>query len=566
MPQTRVCVGCGSELSPDASEEVCPVCQGLASSSSSELDSPSTGPYQSRVEAPAPAELARFFPHLEIVRLLGQGGMGAVYQARQPKLDRMVALKVLPPESNQDSRFADRFLREARTLARLDHPNIVGIHDFGETGRLCYFLMDYVAGMNLRQTMRAGPMVQERMLGIVFQICDALQYAHHEGIVHRDIKPENILIDKRGRVKIADFGLAKLLGITVGGSGLTGSRQVMGTLHYMAPEQWEKPQTVDHRADIYSLGVMMYEMMTGELPLGRFAPPSQLVTIDQRFDEIIMRALEKNPERRFQNINEIKRDLGSICAQVRLEPMSLAQEMVGNRDETPLPESKEQVQPEKRSSDATESMHSTAAVPDSWKLRFPPLIGWPIFLCLLGSAVGFLPWELDAQLLWLSGYRTSWLSGYQMPLAMAANGHFLFLGLVLFLSSFVSDVRRPSHGEAVFVVTILYAASLVFVGLIHFSEGRSRFWQIIALIGAASGLTPLALALVFRTSDLHRIWRLLLIISVSSGILVFVSLYLSEPRGQTPAPYVSWILGASLFVYGVRKCVKTTASSGQTAP
>src|SRR5262249_37193086 len=146
-------------------------------------------------------------------------------------------------------------------------------------------------------------------LPIVAQICDALQYAHEQGIVHRDIKPENILLDRQGRVKIADFGLAKLVGRSRSEFTLTGSRQIMGTLHYMAPEQQTSPQNVDHRADIYSLGVVFYEMLTGELPLGRFAPPSQKALVDGRLDEVVFRALETEPGRRYQRISAIKADV-----------------------------------------------------------------------------------------------------------------------------------------------------------------------------------------------------------------------------------------------------------------
>ena len=233
----------------------------------------------SRFVPPEPRELARHFPQLEILELLGSGGMGAVYQARQPALDRLVALKILPPGVAHDPSFAERFTREARVLARLSHQHIVIVHDFGWAGDLYYFIMEFVDGMNLRQLIAAGRLEPSAALAIVPQICEALQYAHDEGIVHRDIKPENILIDKKGRVKIADFGLAKLLHRGAEGEPasprpwtLTGSRQVMGTPHYMAPEQMERPLAVDHRADIYSLGVVFYEMLTGELPLGRFAP------------------------------------------------------------------------------------------------------------------------------------------------------------------------------------------------------------------------------------------------------------------------------------------------------
>jgi tRNA A-37 threonylcarbamoyl transferase component Bud32 len=279
-----------------------------------------------RFVPPQPTELARFFPELEILELLGQGGMGAVYKARQRRLDRLVALKILPPDVARLPAFAERFTREAKTLARLNHPQIVTLYDFGETGGLYYFLMEYLSGMNLRRLLETGKLKPRQALAIVPQICEALQYAHEAGVVHRDIKPENILLDEKGRVKIADFGLAKLMSPDDTPAGraafaLTGSHQVMGTPHYMAPEQMERPQGVDHRADIYSLGVVFYEMLTGELPLGRFAPPSRRVELDVRVDDVVLRSLEKEPDRRYQHANEVKSDVEHI-SRVELEPLS----------------------------------------------------------------------------------------------------------------------------------------------------------------------------------------------------------------------------------------------------
>jgi tRNA A-37 threonylcarbamoyl transferase component Bud32 len=271
-----------------------------------------TGAYGGFVP-PSPRELAGRFPQLEILELLGQGGMGAVYKARQPGLDRLVAVKILPPQAGRDPAFAERFAREARALAKLSHPHIVAVYDFGLAGELYYFLMEFVDGVNLRQLLRERKLRPEEALKIVPQICEALQFAHDEGIVHRDIKPENILLDKKGRVKIADFGLAKLLGRTSADFLLTGSHQVMGTLHYMAPEQMGAPLEVDHRADIYSLGVVFYEMLTGELPVGRFDPPSRRVQVDVRLDEVVLRALEYKPEQRYQHISDIKSQIESIA-------------------------------------------------------------------------------------------------------------------------------------------------------------------------------------------------------------------------------------------------------------
>jgi predicted Ser/Thr protein kinase len=265
--------------------------------------------------SPSVAEVARIFPQLEILELLGAGGMGAVYKARQPGLDRVVALKVLPPQPRKDPGFAERFTREARALAKLSHSNIVGVYEFGQMEGLHYFIMEYVDGPNLRQLEQAAKLSSRQALQIIPQICEALQFAHDEGIVHRDIKPENVLLDKKGRVKIADFGLAKIL--KPENLRLTGARDVVGTPHYMAPEQVEHPQEVDHRADIYSLGVVFYEMLTGELPLGKFAPPSEKAQVDMRLDEVVLHSLEKEPERRYQHASDIKTDLETIAATPR---------------------------------------------------------------------------------------------------------------------------------------------------------------------------------------------------------------------------------------------------------
>jgi serine/threonine protein kinase len=254
--------------------------------------------------------LAGLFPQFEILGPIGRGGMGVVYKARQIKLDRPVALKVIRPEALGDSSFAERFAREARAMARLNHPNIVSVFDFGETSGLFYLVMEWVLGLDLRHSLEAGPLSIEVALLTAIQICDALQYAHDQGVVHRDIKPENILRDAQGRVKIADFGLAKLLlPDSAPFTTLTETRHVLGTPHYMAPEQLERPKEVDHRADIYSVGVVLYEMITGTLPLGRYELPSEKHDVDESLDEIVIKALHRNPAQRYQNIGRLRSDL-----------------------------------------------------------------------------------------------------------------------------------------------------------------------------------------------------------------------------------------------------------------
>ena len=268
-----------------------------------------------RGKAPEPAELAASFPQFEILELVGQGGMGTVYKVRQRSLDRIAALKILSLDARADPAFEERFVRESRTLAQLNHPNIVTVFDCGKVGSLFYLVMEYVDGVNLREALRDGALGPADSLEVIRQICDALQYAHDQGVVHRDIKPENILLDGRGRVQIADFGLAKLLGRTPIDISLTATNQILGTYRYMAPEQIERPLSVDHRADIYSLGVVLYELLTGELPLGRFALPSERGTIDAGLDRVVLRALERDPARRYQHASELKTDVTPVSSE-----------------------------------------------------------------------------------------------------------------------------------------------------------------------------------------------------------------------------------------------------------
>ncbi len=362
--ESRTCPQCGTPLPTGALTGLCPACllqQGAAADTVTEGK-------QAPFEPPPIAELAPRFPQLEILELIGKGGMGAVYKARQKQLDRIVALKILPPGIGEDPAFAERFAREAKALAKLNHPGIVTLYEFGNVGQasrlsqtsketppqgadseknetgatsvlLFYFLMEFVDGVNLRQLLHAGRISAREALAIVPQICDALQFAHDQGIVHRDIKPENILLDRRGRVKVADFGLAKIVadvgqasrlsqtseesalqggqekmetGATPVLRDLTDAGKVMGTPQYMSPEQRENPAEVDHRADIYALGVVFYQMLTGELPGKPLQPPSKKVHIDVRLDEVVLRALEKKPELRYQQASALKTQVETI--------------------------------------------------------------------------------------------------------------------------------------------------------------------------------------------------------------------------------------------------------------
>src|SRR5208282_1467990 len=320
METTKTCPNCRKPLPPDVPLGLCPEClikSGFPTEGGGGASGEAAG---GRFVPPPVEEIAKLFPQLEIIGLIGKGGMGAVYKARQAGLDRMVALKILPPRAGGGPGFAERFNREARALGKLAHPNIVAVHEFGQAGELHYLVMEFVDGANLREVERAGRLAPEQALAIVPQICEALQFAHNEGIVHRDIKPENILLDKKGRVKITDFGIAKILGRISGQASLTGAKDAVGTPHYMAPEQVESPALVDHRADIFSLGVVFYEMLTGELPLGIFPPPSQKVQVDVRLDEVVHHALEKEPERRYQHASEVRTDVEEI-AHTTTQPM-----------------------------------------------------------------------------------------------------------------------------------------------------------------------------------------------------------------------------------------------------
>lgn len=251
-------------------------------------------------------------PGYDLTEILGRGGMGEVWKAVQKSLGRVVAVKILPEKLAKDSEFVARFEKEATALASLSHPNIIQIIDRGVAGQHYYFVMEFVAGRSLRDVMGVGAVPPNDALKICAQICRAIDYAHDMNIIHRDLKPENILVDERGHVKVADFGLAGIRGPGAP-MHLTATSVAMGTVNYMAPEQRRDARNVDGRADLYSLGVMLYELLTGELPIGRFKLPSEKLTgLDVRIDDVVAKILETDPEARFARASMVGHALESL--------------------------------------------------------------------------------------------------------------------------------------------------------------------------------------------------------------------------------------------------------------
>ena len=283
-------------------------------------------PSGSRWQPPTPEELQALLPKYEITRLVGHGGMGAVYHGSQPMLERAVAVKILPPSLEaSDPTYGQRFRQEAMALAKLNHPGIVLVFDFGATADgLLYIVMEYVDGTDVAQMLaQQKRLAAKDAVAITAHVCDALAYAHARGIIHRDIKPANILVGYNGAVKVADFGLAKA---RQDGASLTQSGHAMGSPHYISPEALAVSATVDSRADIYSLGVMLHHMLTGEIPRGIFDPASQKVQdLDSRYDAIIARAMQNDPAERFPDVQAMRRALDAILTQpvVKVDPASV---------------------------------------------------------------------------------------------------------------------------------------------------------------------------------------------------------------------------------------------------
>jgi hypothetical protein len=505
------CPKCQSEISSDAPQGLCPRC--LLLSGINETVSPGSSP-NGAGDPTRPAAIAALFPQLEIQELLGQGGMGVVYRARQPHLDRLVALKLLPRPDGADAAFAERFSREARTLARLMHPGITAVHDSGSVDGQYYLLMEYADGGNLRDAVQGGRLEAALVTGdwrtaaqggrlhpavvahILGQLCDALQYAHDQGVVHRDLKPENILLTRTGGVKVADFGLAKIVDPEGPNAALTGTGQVLGTFHYMAPEQLSAPHEVDHRADIYALGVILYELLTGDRPSGSFPPPSLAAPSHPGFDVVVRRAMAREPEQRYQQARELKAAVeavvGSSAGVARADsfadgsfrltgligPVPRAKSMVGRAFHRLLGIPR-----------TAAALPAPAGTPQGPPFYFYPAV-WAICIALI--AVGFAPFH-DIRPLGDSLRVVSVRSG-----VFSTEHHPVEVYLV--------PMRTDGYdGEAGFAAAIVAAVVLFVVSL---SRGWrwSGLYQGITLFIGGLIVTIMCLIYIAETRSLYRTW------------------------------------------------------------
>ena len=269
-----------------------------------------------------------------IINQVGQGGMATVYKAYQPSMDRNVAIKVLPRQLAESKEFAARFQQEARIIARLEHPHILPVFDYGESDGVTYFVMRYLEAGTLKTRMEAGPLSLKEIDRLFTQLAEALEYAHSHGVIHRDLKPANALVDEQGNLFLTDFGIAKLL--ESASPRLTQTDAIMGTPAYISPEQ-ARAQTVDKRSDIYSMGIILYEMVTGSVPFVADTPLAVILKhvsdplplpslikpdIPESIERVILKALAKEPADRYATATEFltawKRALEEIDTIVRV--------------------------------------------------------------------------------------------------------------------------------------------------------------------------------------------------------------------------------------------------------
>lgn len=364
-------------------------------------------------EPPSLEEAAKLFPQWKVILLLGRGGMGAVFEVHQPELDRTVAVKLLPIEASRDEHLVERFRREARTLARLRHPGIVALFESGITSAgHFYFVMEHVDGSPLSSLIAEGRLDVPKAIEIVCQVCEALAYAHAQGVIHRDIKPSNILIDQTGRAKVADFGLARLDQTETASGALSMSRtgQFMGTPAYAAPEQVKDAAHVDHRADIYALGVLLYEMLTGDLPRGVFQPPSRKTSDAAHLDDVVRRAMQERPEDRYQAAADLQKDIthtarsGNTVLVLLLIALAAAVAWFGKGQWTQQPQKWTQKTEVTLSTPATEVAKTSASTAPTPTPPHAPVSKPPVFIPtpapapqpVLASSPLVEAWSLDA--------------------------------------------------------------------------------------------------------------------------------------------------------------------------
>jgi beta-lactam-binding protein with PASTA domain/tRNA A-37 threonylcarbamoyl transferase component Bud32 len=332
-----------------------------------------------------------------VLSRIARGGMATVYEATDSRLDRTVAIKVMHPGLAEDSAFVERFRREARAAARLSHPNVVAVHDQGETSGLPYLVMEYVSGQTLRDVLRDhGPLTPEQALTIIEPVLDALAAAHDAGFIHRDIKPENILISHDGRIKVADFGLARAVTTMSATQGV-----LIGTVAYLSPEHVERGEA-DARSDVYGAGICLFEMLTGSVPYSAEnpltvayqhvhgdvpAPSSVVAHIPPAVDTVVMDATRRNPDDRYP-------DCRAFASEVRQLRSSLPPPLPFSFPQ-PSPATDQETLVVSDSADAVGSAGGTVPVPRrKARRRWPWIIG---LLLLLGAIAGaaFGGWYLS---------------------------------------------------------------------------------------------------------------------------------------------------------------------------
>lgn len=264
-------------------------------------------------QAPTPAELDPYFPEYQVTDFIAQGGMGAVFKATEVMLDRPVAIKILPYELGLKPEFSDSFAHEAKIMAKLNHPNLVKVYSFGNMSGMFYIVMEYVSGKSLYSTAKGKQVRMHEAGRLISSICRGLHHAHKQGLIHRDIKPANILINARAEPKIVDFGLAHSLGNEGPAS------MMFGTKGYAAPEITDSPDSVDLRADIYSAGIMLYELLTGQRPSKPYVPASTISDSHPDFDPIIEKAIDPKPHLRYNSAFTMAEEIEELVKQLEEE-------------------------------------------------------------------------------------------------------------------------------------------------------------------------------------------------------------------------------------------------------